>query len=595
MSVARDEYTTRLAHHRAEVARLDGVDRRIAAARLIDAALIVLVAWWAFGAGWFSGWWIAAPVVTFGALVVTHNRALQQHAAAQRAIAFYERGLARLQDRWTGTGVTGDRFIDDDHLYARDLDLFGPGSLFELLSIARTAIGEQTLAAWLLAPAAPDIIASRQQAIAELRDRTRLREDLATIGETSGVTLEADRLGRWGSATPRSIPTSARVLAALLAGAVVVTAVGWWKLDWGYWPLTLVFAIEAIFARVWRSAVQQILAAMHDAAGALGSLAHLLARLEREPFASPHLTSLHAALRTAGEPPSRAIARLSRLATLLDSKDNEIFRPFAAALMWETQVAFAVEAWRARHGPAIDIWLRTLGEIEALLSLAGYGYEHPDDPFPTIVESGSRFDGVGLGHPLLPDAQTTRNDVRLGEEGPRALLVSGSNMSGKSTLLRTVGINAVLALAGAPVRARALTLSPLAIGATLRIEDSLQAGRSRFFAEISRLRELVDRARGPLPLLFLLDEIFHGTNSHDRRVGAEAVIRTLIDLQAIGLVTTHDLALTDLTARSDGIVANVHFEDQFSEGAITFDYRLRPGVVQKSNALALMRAVGLEV
>jgi DNA mismatch repair ATPase MutS len=177
----------------------------------------------------------------------------------------------------------------------------------------------------------------------------------------------------------------------------------------------------------------------------------------------------------------------------------------------------------------------------------------------------------------------------------QVLVVSGSNMSGKSTMLRTVGISAVLALAGAPVRARRLRLTPLAIGATLRIQDSLQAGRSRFFAEITRVRQLVDLSRGPLPLLFLLDEVFHGTNSHDRRVGAAAVVRGLIERGAIGLVTTHDLALTSIVERLAPHAENVHFEDQFENGAMHFDYRMREGVVRHSNALALMRAVGLEV
>jgi DNA mismatch repair ATPase MutS len=180
-------------------------------------------------------------------------------------------------------------------------------------------------------------------------------------------------------------------------------------------------------------------------------------------------------------------------------------------------------------------------------------------------------------------------------EDLRLLVVSGSNMSGKSTLLRTVGVNAVLALAGAPVRARHLRISPLVVGATLRIQDSLQAGRSRFFAEITRVRQLVDLARGPIPLLFLLDEIFGGTNSHDRRLGAEAVVRSLVNYGAIGLVTTHDLALTHIVDLLAPRAANVHFEDHFENGNITFDYRMRPDVVQKSNALALMRAVGLEV
>jgi DNA mismatch repair ATPase MutS len=204
------------------------------------------------------------------------------------------------------------------------------------------------------------------------------------------------------------------------------------------------------------------------------------------------------------------------------------------------------------------------------------------------------FVGEGLGHPLIPEARCVRNDVRLGET-LRVLIVSGSNMSGKSTLLRTVGINAVLALAGAPVRARQLRLSSLAIGATLRIQDSLQAGSSRFYAEITRLRLLTDLARGPLPLLFLLDEILQGTNSHDRRIGAEAIIRSLIDCGALGLVTTHDLALAHIAEALAPRATNVHFADHLEDGKLVFDYRMRPGVVRKSNALELMRSVGLEV
>jgi DNA mismatch repair ATPase MutS len=190
------------------------------------------------------------------------------------------------------------------------------------------------------------------------------------------------------------------------------------------------------------------------------------------------------------------------------------------------------------------------------------------------------------------------NDVSLGGPGvqaPQVLVVSGSNMSGKSTLLRAVGVNVVLALAGAPVRARSLRLSPLAIGATLRIEDSLQEGHSRFFTEILRIRSIVDLTSGASPVLFLLDEILHGTNSYDRRIGAEAIVRALVGRGAIGLVTTHDLALTELTAALGSAAANVHFEDRVEGGAMVFDYTMRPGVVERSNALALMRAVGLDV
>src|SRR6185436_7572043 len=225
--------------------------------------------------------------------------------------------------------------------------------------------------------------------------------------------------------------------------------------------------------------------------------------------------------------------------------------------------------------------------------------EHPADPFPDIDAAGGRhatYDGEALGHPLLSAARMVPNDASLGGAGgPQLLVVSGSNMSGKSTLLRTVGINAVLAFAGAPVRARRLRISPLRIGATLRIQDSLQEGRSRFYAEISRIRALADLAAGPVPLLFLLDELLHGTNSHDRAVGAAGILGVLLDRGAIGLITTHDLALTDVAARLGSRASNVHFEDRFEAGEIVFDYVMKPGPVTRSNAIALMRAVGLDV
>ena len=280
---------------------------------------------------------------------------------------------------------------------------------------------------------------------------------------------------------------------------------------------------------------------------------------------------------------------------MLDSTLNPLFVLPALVLLVRQLAAVAIDRWHARHGPALAEWLGVVGELEALSSLATFAYEHPEHPFPTIATDGPLLASVALGHPLLGAEVVVPNDVTLGGTGPRVLIVSGSNMSGKSTLLRAVGCNVVLALAGGPVCARSMEVSPLAIGATLRVEDSLQAGVSRFYAEILRIRAVVEAARGEPPLLFLLDEILHGTNSHDRRIGASAVIRALADLGAIGLVTTHDLALTDLADAMGARAVNVHFEDRIEHGKMVFDYRMRPGVVQHSNALALMRAVGLDV
>ncbi len=326
----------------------------------------------------------------------------------------------------------------------------------------------------------------------------------------------------------------------------------------------------------------------------LGLLSGVLGRLEVERFTSARLATLRAELDVDGQPPSRRIARLNLLTDLMDSREHFLVRLIGPMLLWDLHLVYAIERWRRTSGPAVRRWLVAVGEIEALSSLAGYHYEHPNDVFPELISGTPCFDGDELGHPLLPESVMVRNDVRLAGE-LRVLVVSGSNMSGKSTLLRTLGVNAVLAQAGAPVRAKRLRLTPLSIGASIHIQDSLQGGVSRFYAEITRLGLIMRRAADSPPVLFLIDELLHGTNSHDRRIGAEAIVRSLVDRGAIGLVTTHDLALAHVADALGARGANVHFQDVLEDGRMRFDYRMRPGVVQKSNALALMRSVGLDV
>jgi DNA mismatch repair ATPase MutS len=359
-------------------------------------------------------------------------------------------------------------------------------------------------------------------------------------------------------------------------------------------PLLIAFVLGRTFSFLLQTPVNRIISAVDAAGRDLRLLSEVLGRLEQERFSSPRLVELRAALDVEGRSPSRQIARLDLLIDLLDARRNMIFAPLSLLLLWPLHLAIAIERWRKDSGPAVTRWLEAVGELEALNSLAGHAYEHPQDSFPELLEGKSYFEAQALGHPLIPDERNVRTDLRLSDE-PCVLIVSGSNMSGKSTLLRSVGINTVLALAGATVRARALRLSPLQVGASIHIQDSLQAGASRFYAEITRLRQIVELTKGQLPVLFLLDEILHGTNSHDRRVGAEGVVRGLIERGAVGLVTTHDLALARIVDELAPRAANVHFEDQLEGGKMTFDYRLRHGVVQRSNALELMRSVGLEV
>jgi DNA mismatch repair ATPase MutS len=365
-------------------------------------------------------------------------------------------------------------------------------------------------------------------------------------------------------------------------------------------------AVNATFLYRTHQRIEAVVTAAEEAAHELKLLSEVLLRLERESFQSPLLAALRASLDTEGAPPSKRIGRLNRLMELMDSRDHLLVRLAEPFVLWTTHLAFHVEAWRRHSGPVVRRWLTATGEMEALCSLASHAFEHPDDPFPEFTAEEALLEAEAIGHPLIEESRLVRNDVRiggagcpLGPAGPRVLVVSGSNMSGKSTLLRTLGVNAVLAQAGAPVRARRLRMSPLAVGASIRVTDSLQGGVSRFYVEILRLRQILDATARPgpegAPVLFLIDEFLHGTNSHDRRIGAEAVVRGLVERGAIGLVTTHDLALADIAGVLGERAANVHFEDHIEGGRMVFDYAMRPGVVRKSNAIELMRSVGLEI
>jgi DNA mismatch repair ATPase MutS len=418
-------------------------------------------------------------------------------------------------------------------------------------------------------------------------------------------------MASWGQAAPAGLTTAAAgVFAACALATIAIASLVFAERIGARWLILWLIA-EAAITMGWRRRVHLVLGRIASPDRDLALMTELLARIEAERFAAPLLTAIASTLLTEGMPPSRRIAQLRRLISWLDSTRNQLFAPIALALLLPQQLAVAIDRWHARFRTNLMAWLAAVGELEALASLGTYAFEHPSDPFPEIRETAALFVAEGLAHPLMPEPVAVRNDMALGgtvvagtaetpgngpsSAPPRVVIISGSNMSGKSTLLRSVGVNAVLALAGAPVRAARLRLSPLAIGATLRVEDSLQAGHSRFYAEILRIRAIVDQARGPVPLLFLLDEILHGTNSYDRRIGAEAIVRALVDAGAIGLVTTHDLALTELTEKLGPAAVNMHFEDRLEQGRMVFDYRMRPGVVEHSNALALMRAVGLEV
>jgi hypothetical protein len=609
-----EEYRSRRSARQKRVDDCERIHIRLGNVRLALAAVAAFLGWAVLVRHAISPWWLALPAAAFVPVVAYHARILRRRDFAQRAVTFYDQGLARIQDsqnndnqnnadrhnadqnkdHWSTIGPTGSRFADPHHVYSADLDLFGTGSLFQLLSTARTRMGEDALAQWLLAPAALPQIRERQACITELRDQLDIREDLAVLGEHAGVGVHPDDLQRWAGAPNDLLKFRwMRPLALLLAVLTVAAAVLWaW---WGIaMPLLIGLSINALLASRLRHPVDETLHGTEHAFKNLDLLSAVMARVERATFHAPRLQSLQADLSSQGTSASQAIARLRTIVDLIDSRDNLILRVLNIPLLYSVQVAFAAALWREKHGGALGRWVKAVGEIEALFSLSSYSFEHPADPFPEFLDAPRCFLAESLAHPLLPASTCVRNSVSLSSEHS-VLLVSGSNMSGKSTLLRAVGLNTVLAMAGAPVRAARLRLAPLHVGASIRINDSLQEGSSRFYAEITRLRQIFDLASGSPPLLFLLDELLQGTNSNDRRIGAAGILRALVDRDAIGMVSTHDLALTDLEGPAKSRLHNVHFQDELQNGRMKFDYQLREGIVTKSNGLELMRSIGLDV
>jgi hypothetical protein len=600
----RSIYEQRLTDCRTEAASLRANERIVSIARIVSFLAIIAIAVLHFSA------WIVIPIVAFVVLIVAHERLIRRRRRAEAAARFCERGIERVSGTWQGKGFGGSNFAQGHHPFAADLDVFGKGSLYELLCIATTAAGRATLARWLLHPGVVNAaeVRERQSAVDELRHRVDLREEMFVITAEVASEVEEARLDDW-SREPALFGSGERIasiiitvcaaaafaigIPSLISRLVNATNPGAMPLysPLAPLPLLVMIVVVGLFARRMAERVAKVVSAVERREPALALLAGLLSVMERESFAAPRLIALHSALQRNGVPASRQIERLRKLVALLDARRNQFFAPIALLFLWTTNIAFAIERWRLESGAEIVAWIDSIGNLEALLSLSSFAFEHPTFVTPEVIDGDALFHGDSVGHPLIPGDRRVANDVRIGGE-LRLLIVSGSNMSGKSTLLRAIGVNTILALAGAPVCATRLRVTPMSVGASISLNDSLSEGASRFYAEILRIRDILCI---PPPLLFLLDEVLGGTNSHDRRIGAAAIIRGLVERGAIGLATTHDLALAQIADEMAPRAANVHFEDHIENGTVMFDYRMRPGVVTKSNALELMRAVGIEV
>jgi hypothetical protein len=597
MADPQSEYAWRL-----EISKqaIDKQERRHITLGNTKLAIIIaglVLAWLSLHSGLFSPYWIFAAVAIYAIAAIVHGRVIQARTRAERITNFYLRGIARIEDRWTGTGEPGERFRDPKHVYAEDLDLFGRGSVFELLSTCRTLMGEERLARWLLSASDVPLILERQKTVAELRDALNLREQLGVLGEDLRPRLDPEKLVEWSERGAILGNAGFRIVAIALAIAAVGT--GCFMLaTLQIWPFLGVLIVELFVWRWLQHRSITVVATLSCNADGLNLFSQILQRIETERFASARLQQITESLRSDAESASQAVRGLARIVYWIDGRESLLAHLLDLPLLYTIQLGFAADAWRRRWGAKVRAWVDSVAEMEALLSLATYSFEHPNDPFPEFVPTGGNapaiLHGTELGHPLIPSSHCVRNSVQL-DEATRVFLVSGSNMSGKSTLMRTVGVNAVLAMAGAPIRGRSLQMTPVRVGSRIRTTDSLQEGRSAFYTEILRIHDVLMLTNGPARLLFLFDELLEGTNSKDRQIGANGLIRAFVERGSIGIVTTHDLALTEITAALDGQVRNMHFQDYVENGEMRFDYKLRDGVVTKSNALDLMRLIGLDV
>lgn len=609
-----DEYERRRRHFGERADREAAVSRRYSRARLMLtlAGAAALVAWLA--TPWAAVWAPAALLASAGAflvLAVRHESVERRRDAAAALAALNQDAVFRVRRDWNALPRPWRVTELDDHAFAADLDVFGHASLAQVLGPVKTPPGRATLARWLLDPgsAGVDAVRERQAAVRELAPQLDFRQQFAALARRvpSADDLTVEALSRpalgpfvaWAEepswlAAHRWVPLAAVLLGAASTAGIVAWIAGWTPMPW--WLLT---ATAGWILRWWVHV--PLTRALDGAAGEHGlrSWRAVMDLAARTPFNAPVLRGAQAELAGRHGHATAALRGIEQLVALADFRLSVwLYLPLQTLTLLELHVWWLIDRWRALHGPDVRHWLSALGHIEALSGLASLAYDHPDWAFPAISAGASRFESAALGHPLLADEVRVTNDVVLGPPG-RFLLITGSNMSGKSTLLRAIGLNVVLAQAGGPVCASRLTLPPLSVHTSMRVADSLERGLSLFMASLLRLERIVRAAReahGSRPVCYLLDEVLQGTNSVERQIAVRTIVGHLLACRAIGAVTTHDLELArdaDFSSRADSFHLQETLSGEGDRVAMTFDYRLRPGPAQAGNALQLLRMLGL--
>ncbi|GHT28861.1 DNA mismatch repair protein MutS [Bacteroidia bacterium] len=485
--------------------------------------------------------------------------------------------------------------INGEHPFSLDLDIFGNCSFFQSVNRTVTAMGRERLINWFSQPLTEkEVILKRQEAVKELTPRIRLRQNFYVTGILhTGKSNDSNLLSRLTDRSAffaNSLFWRAAVWIAPLFWIIAFAALAMGHLSGALFGIF--FLVSTVIAYMRGGKIGDLHTAVNKMEKILASYANLSECLEGEKFASEELSDISRKLKGKGTTASQAIRRLSAHIGSLDSRGTLSGMLLNIFTFRDTRTSIAIEQWNLAYGSKTGDWFDALAQFDSLSSLAGFAFNHPDYTYPTIADSYFTMSGIALGHPLIPRDVCVKNDISIGQN-PWFLIITGANMAGKSTYLRTVGVNFLLATIGAPVYADKLTIYPAKLVTSLRTSDSLTSNESYFFAELKRLKMIIDRLKQGEKLFIILDEILKGTNSADKQKGSIALMKQLVTYNARGIIATHDLALGDLEKEFLDQIKNYRFESDVTNDALTFTYRLREGVAQNMNASYLMKKMGI--
>lgn len=596
MITPNDWYTSRIAETAKELTNIKKRILHISLLRIVFflAGITAVIALFHAGTGVLIGA-VCCTFLPFLALIKLHNRFFARKEWLETQEQINRNELKGLEGDFSGFDE-GKEFVNPEHPYSFDLDLFGRNSLFQAINRTCTHIGKQTLARWMQEHLTQkELIELRQQGVRDMSERNEFREEFRITGLVNhGKASDVKEIRRW-SESPSNLLHATWVkltlwgvplinIALLAGGLTGICSISWFGL------MFMLFVIISFAVIKKATFVQQTYG---EKLKTLNSYAKLIALARQQVWKSAEVQQLIEQLNIDGHSPAEALMQLSKELDRLDLRNNQLlYVILEGSIFFQLRQVVRIERWKERYGHHLMQWLETVGELDALCSLGTFAYNHPDYSYPSISDKPFQFIATAMGHPLMPAEQCVKNDALIPSR-PFFLIITGANMAGKSTYLRTIGVNYLLACIGCPVCCKQLTLYPAQLITSLRTSDSLTDNESYFFAELKRLKRIIDLLNEGHELFIILDEILKGTNSADKQKGSLDLIRQFMHLQTNGIIATHNLLLGTLAEQFPDKIRNYCFEADIKENELSFSYKLREGVAQNMNACFLMKKMGI--